>query len=270
MVVIIYTILRPDIIKPLLFKFAYTGDYEPLPIARSVGNYTWYRDEQSGNWKHRDLIVIVIGGAFMLQSLKSYYGIANAMYTSMSGQGYDVVVVQYPVRFKHTIQQAMLSLNETLKDIALTYKACHFIGFSAGALLAGTFIRKERNEQLARAIKVPQIGLRVDSFTSICGLLYANFENDILNALFNFYVMRGTASAKSYHAQALNVPTFLISSQNDILHKQTIRYVRSEQCESKIYKYKITHLFVQLINLKESQECIKEMIKFIRKSSNMV
>lgn len=265
LVVIVYTLIRPTVLKPLIYRLAISGEYEPLPLADVQTDYTLYTTKNS-NTKQRELIVVLIGGAFLIRSMKSYYGVANYLYTAMS-DAYDVAVLQYPVRFSHTVRDAILSINETLTKIALSYRACHMIGFSAGALLAGTFIRKEVDAQLAKSLQVPQIGLRVASMTSVCGLLYTMFSNDLLNLLFQFYIMRNTPSAKSYHAQSLNVPTLVVTSRQDILYNQSMRYAQSEPCEVKIVNGKLIHMFVQLINLEEARECLDVIMKFIKKSS---
>lgn len=261
---LVWIALRPTIVKPILRKIMKSPQYEPLDVAQRHTNYTLYAKDADP--KRRDLIVMVIGGAFLIQSISSYYGVANQLYTSMS-RTHDVLVVGYPVRFSHTIQQAMLSLNDTLANVAMPYKACHFIGFSAGALLAGTFIRKELNQQISRSIDVPQIGLRVDSMTSVCGLLYSTLNNNALNLLFGYYILHKTPSSKSYHAQALNIPTLIISCTNDILYQQALRYIQSEQCETKIFNERLSHIFVEQIDLPEAKIAVKRIIEFIGKST---
>ena len=263
---IIYTILRPNIIKPILRKFATSGDYDPLPIAKRFPDYTLYSALTDNKLRNRDLIVIFIGGAFIIQSISSYYGVANQLYSAMS-KTHDVMVVQYPVRFSHTIQESMISLNSTLAKEAIRYKSCHFVGFSAGALLASMIIRKEKDQQLAKTIQVPQIGLHISSMVSVCGLLYTIFNSDIVNRLFNYYILNKTQSAKSYQAQNLNMPTLLISCKNDILYNQTLKFAQTEQCKVKMFNNKLSHMFVQMINLKESKESVLEIISFIKNST---
>lgn len=265
---IVYTVLRPTIVKPILRKIMKSQRYRPLAVARILQNYTLYSADNlsAEQIRRRNLIVLFIGGAFLIQSIESYYGVANQLYTAMS-ETHDVLVVSYPVRFSHTLRDAMLSLNDTLTQVAVPYKACHFIGFSAGALLAGTFIRKEGNQQISRSIQVPQIGLRVNSMTSVCGLLYSTLSNDILNALFRYYVLWKTPSSKSYHAQALNVPTLIVSCTHDILYQQALTYVQSEPCESKIFDQQLSHIFVETIEQPEAKIALTRIIEFIKKST---
>lgn len=264
---LLFLLLRPVILKPMLRRYAASMRYEPLPVAKRSSQYIVYSESEPSEIKQRDLIVLFIGGAFLIQSIEAYYGIANQLYTLMS-KTHDVLVVQYPVRFAHTITESMLVLNQTLAEVAMPYKACHFVGFSAGALLAGTFIRKEMNKLVSQSIEVPQIGLRVDSMISVCGMLYSSFDNDILNWVFQYYIMHKTKSPKSYGAQALNVPTLVISCKDDILYNQTVRYVQSEPCQSKIFDERLPHVFAQMINLPESKIVVERIAEFIKDSTN--
>lgn len=265
---LVYALARPDFfLRPVLHRLAYTGDYEPLPVARHFGDYIVYAaDASPATLRQRDLIVIVIGGAFLIRSMASYYGFANLLYDTVRAT-HDVAVVGYPVRFASTIREAMLSLNENLSAIGIPYKACHFVGFSAGALLAATFLRKERDARLSETIQVPRIGLRVDSMVSVCGLLRSTFENGALDALFRFYIMRGTPNSKNYHARALNVPTLIVSSTSDILYYQAVEYAQSEPCETMIFRERLTHNFAQLTNLKVAQDTVKRVAKFTTEST---
>lgn len=260
-------LLRPIIVKPILRKLMRSDEYDPLPSAKEYPNYTLYSTAAGGELKSRDLVVVFMGGAFLIQSPRSYYGLTNRLYTALS-KTHDVLLLCYPVRFSYTIKQSMLAINETLSNVAVPYKACHFIGFSAGALLAGTFARKERNQQISRSIEVPQIGLRVDSLVSVCGLLYSSLRNDLLDALLGYYVFWKTPSQKSYHAQAMNVPVLVVSSVKDLLYNQTLSYVQSEPCESKIFNATLSHVFAQNISTPESTETVKLIVAFIRKATS--
>ena len=277
---LIFTAIRPIIVKPIIYSLTYIGDYVPSSFATVKEDYAIYRrrspidDDDAVVMNDTDLIVVVIGGAFLFKNIKSYYGFANSLFdlTRKSKKKYDLLVVRYPIRFKNTLHEAMLSINRTLAEVkAIRYHACHMIGFSAGALLTGTFIKKENNASIAKQIDVPRLGIRVDSFVSVCGLLYHRFENSLLNWLFDRYVYSGTPQIKLYSCQNLNATsTLVISSKSDILYDQTLKFIQQEPCENKIYPEKISHSFVQMIHLPQSEDAIKNIMKFIEKNTTTI
>jgi acetyl esterase/lipase len=269
---IIFTLIRPVVFKPIIYSLTYIGDYAPFDKVTTIKeDYTLYSSSSSGNKigisRDIDLIVVVIGGAFLFKNIKSYYGFTNTLYelaTKSRKSKYDLLILRYPVRFENTLHEAMLAINRILTEIeAIRYRATHMIAFSAGALLTGTFIRKENNASLSRQINVPQLGIRIDSFVSVCGMLHNRFDNELLNWLFDRYIFSGTPKIKNYSCYGINAPTLVISSKSDLLYDQTTKFIQQEPCETKIYPEKISHSFVQMIHLPQSEDAIKNIMKFI-------
>lgn len=265
---LILLLIFPLPAKPLLYHAFYSPVYEPRDSDSTVtverrNDYTLYRatDEQRQNER---LIVVLIGGAFLFNNLRTHYGFSNLLHERASKDGYDLMVVRYPVRFRNTMRDMMLSLNKSLSEV-LRYRVYHAIGFSAGALLAGTFVRKEDDKAYAEKIRVPQIGLRFSSFVGLCGLYEPVFDVQLFTRLFSFYVSRGTPGAKLYTCYGLRIPRFVVSSNQDILYAQTVKYLRSEpDVRRKIFDKRLPHSFVQMINLPESVETIDLIAQFIQ------
>lgn len=254
--------------KPLLYHAFYSPLYELRDSDADVtverrNDYTIYR-AADGKRQNERLIVVVIGGAFLFNNLRTHYGFSNLLHKHTSKDGYDLMVVRYPVRFRSTMRDMMLSLNKSL-DNALRYRIHHAIGFSAGALLAGTFVRKEDDRTYAERIRVPQIGLRFASFVGLCGLYEPTFDVQLFTRLFSFYVARGTPNAKLYSCYGLKIPRLVVSSNRDILYAQTEKYLRSEpDVQRKIFTDKLPHSFVQMVNLPESITTIDLVAKFVK------
>lgn len=265
---LILLLIFPVPAKPLIYHAFHSPMYELRDSDADTtvelrNDYAIYR-AANGKRQNERLIVVLIGGAFLFNHLRTHYGFSNLLHERMRRDGYDLMVVRYPVRFRSTMRDMMLSLNKSLSDV-LRYRVCHAIGFSAGALLAGTFIRKEAEKEYAEKIRVPQIGLRFDSFVGLCGLYEPTFDVQLFTRLFTFYVSRGTPGAKLYTCYGLKIPRLVVSSSHDILYAQTLKYVRSEpDVQRKIFNNKLPHSFVQMVNLPESRETIDLVVEFIK------
>lgn len=259
---LIYIALRPSPLKPLIRLALASPTYEldKKHVISSDNTHIMY-----GNSKNESLAILLIGGAFIFNDFTSHYGMSNSLADLLINQKINLLMLRYPVRFSNTVYDAMISINDSLRTHATRYKQCHMIGFSAGALLAGMFIRKEQSRALANLIKVPQIGISARTYVGICGLYDVNFDNEIISKLFGFYIMKNTPEYKRYNCRELNIPTFLISSINDILVGQTRQFVETQQCSYKLFKEKLPHAFIQYINLPQAQEALKLISEFIGK-----
>lgn len=263
LLLISYYAIRPEPLKPLIRLAIRAPVYElDAGVTVSSGDdYVLY-----GRADNQSVAVFIIGGAFLFNDFSSHYGFANYLSRRLEASGVNLLMIRYPVRFKNTIYDAMMKINELLKTHALRYKSCQMIGFSAGSLLAGTFVRKEKSKALADLLKVPRIGLTVRSIVGICGLYDVVFDNEILTSLFDFYIMSGTPQSKRYNCQNLGIPSFVVSSKYDMLVKQTTRYAQTEPCSTKIYAERLPHAFVQCINLPQAQDAAKLIGEFITKN----
>lgn len=221
----------------------------------------------------RNVIVFFIGGSFLFQDLTSHYGIGNKLYELMGPKNFDVMLMQYPVRFGSTLQQSMLSINKTLSDIMLKYKEFYAIGYSAGSLLASVFIQKELDADYSSKIKVPQIGLVFRKFVGICGLYYPVFVNNtILTKLFKYYILRSTVSPSMYTVTSSmeSIPKLVISNTTDFLYAQTAKFIQTvPNTAYKIYtNTNLNHTFIENIDLIESKDALELIQKFILQKTN--
>lgn len=221
----------------------------------------------------RDLIVFFIGGSFLFQDLSSHYGIGNKLYELMRPDNFDVMLLRYPVRFASTVQQAMLSINETLSKVMLKYKDFYAIGYSAGSLLASVFIQKEIDADYSNKIKIPRIGLHFRKFIGICGLYYPVFmDNMVLTKLFRYYILRSTLSPDMYTVMGTmeSIPKLVISNTTDFLYGQTAKFIQTvPNTAYKIYtNTTLKHTFIENIDLVESKDAFELIRKFILQKTN--
>lgn len=258
--VLICIALRPSVFKPLIRVAIDAPSFEldEQHVLSRTSDHVLY-----GGRSNVSVVVFLIGGAFLYNDFASHYGLSNELGARLAAKRINLLMLRYPVRFDNTVHDAMLFLNDLLKKYALCYKICHMLGFSAGALLAGMFVRKERSRTLADLIKVPQIGLDVRSYVGICGLYDSQFDNAIVTNLFDAYIMRGTPEHKRYHCRELGIPAFIVSSTRDILFAQTQRYAEAQPCTYKIFDVDLPHGFVQCVNLTETQEALRLIVDFI-------
>lgn len=228
------------------------------------------------NTNHKKLIVVFIGGSFLFKALSSHYGIGNKLYELFKNDNFNVMLLSYPVRFSATLQQSMLSINNTLQEIALTqYDEFYAIGYSAGALLASVFIQKEMDINYSKRINVPQIGLNFKKFIGICGLYYPSFENNsILTRLFKFYILKNTTAASLYTCgnSLERIPKLIISTVTDFLYNQTTKFIQT--IPNTVYKVytnpSLNHTFIENVDLKESKDAFELMYKFIIKQNDNI
>lgn len=260
-------IVLPIPIKALIGRHIYHHDYEPSSDAieyDEVNRYAHYA--AAPDKRKRRLCVLFVGGAFMFANLRTHLGLANLLYETI-GKTHDLLVVSYRTRFLYTIRDSMLSLNETLSRF-LDYDEYCAIGVSAGALLAGAFARKESDEAASRKMNVPRIGMTFERLVGICGVYSVDFGNDLLNAVFRYYVMRHTPSPKSYDWRGLSRPMMLVSVKRDILHGQTLALLASESARSLIFSKPLSHAFAQMTNLPETVTTVREIAKFLTEKRN--
>lgn len=261
-VLILFLLIRflwkPVYIKTILNKLSDPIEYNLHENAKIQKNYILYSKE--GN---KNLTIIFHGGAFLFSDFKNAYGFSNSLYEHL--KTFDILIFQYPVRFDFTIEQAMIAINDILKNFINRYDNYTAIGVSAGVLLMGTFLQKEMNKDVAQKICVPQIGLNISKFVAINGVFDTNFNNSVLNKLFSFYIMRGTSSIKNYSCYNLSVPKLIISNTYDFLYEQTKNYIKTEQCSLKIFQNKnLDHRFIFYQNLNETNIAIKSISSFLQ------
>lgn len=258
---IVYIIIIPFPLKYIIRRINPKSNYPPNSNATITANYTLYSNEGS---THNRLIVVFIGGALLTCEVANSYGLCNYLNEKL-GKDYDILLFNYPVRFKNTLHETMLAINAKLTNF-VHYDDVHAIGISFGALLAGAFYNKEYSKMASRKMAIPQIGMLFRSLTAFSGLFETKFNASILTTLFKFYIMRKTKSILDYTCYGLPVPKLIINSKSDFLLAQTMKMAESEQCEVHIYESTILpHPFVQFINLAEATDALDRFVKFIRR-----
>lgn len=256
---IVWLILKPVPLKVLAQYFYPNNNYAPNGNAIVSSRYTLYSSSTSG---HKNLIVVFIGGALLTSNVENSYGMCNYLNEQL-GYDYDILTFNYPVRFKNTLHQTMLSINGILSDF-LHYENVHALGISFGALLAGAFYQKESTQSISKHMQVPQIGMEFKSFAAVSGLFETTFNTRLLTKLFSFYTLHATPSPINYNCYGLQIPKLILNARSDFLIAQTVKFIRTEVCTSHIYESTtLPHPFVQYLNLPEARDAIIRISKFI-------
>lgn len=257
--VLVLIVLFPEPIKPLISALVPNIEYQQNDNAKLIGKTTLYSNPTSN---HDKLIVVFIGGCGLFSNRNNFYGMTNVM-NELMGSNYDILLFEYPVRFKNTILETMLAINKILVDY-IHYTTIHAVGVSFGSLLAGAFCQKEAFISKALAMKVPQIGMRFASLSAVSGVLDCSFSAQLMTSLFNFYIMRNTPGILNYTCYGLQIPRLVISATTDFLVAQTTRFIQNEVGQYKIYNSKnLPHAFIQYINLEEAIDAIGRIRDFI-------
>lgn len=265
--VLVSLVLMPAPFKPLLFDTYIPPQYYKLAAnAEEYGYYTVYTG--ASKFYKRNLLVWFNGGGFLYSDRKTSYGLLNQL--SRNLPEFDVLVFDYPVRFRHTVHEAMLAVNKVLSETRLgRYENYYAGGMSAGTLLMGAFQSKETTPAVADKIKVPAIGIKFKAMVGVCGLYRSTFDSSLLNAMFQFYIMRGTPAPELYGCYGLtDTPKLVISATTEYLYSQTYRFVALEPCESKVYNNDLlTHSFPLLNNCPEAQDAVERITAFVKQHS---
>lgn len=221
----------------------------------------------------KNLIVWFNGGAFLRTDRRSSFGVINDLSKLLST--FDIVTFDYPVRFIHTVADALKRVYLVLGALGIgvgdkpTYTNIHAVGTSAGVLLAGAFQQNETYNIANKKIGIPRLGVRFSSITSLCGLLTQSFDIYYLDKLFEFFVMRGTAGKEYYTCVNLSkTPKFVASTIKDYLFSSAIRFLDTEVSTSHIYNSrKLMHSFPLTPHLPETQDLLKRITIFIIQNS---
>lgn len=260
------------IVNPIPLKFicrCYIPDvaYEPNKNANIDNRYSFYTNPNKAN--SNNLVVVFPGGAGLFSELNNIYGLTNTLNENL-GPDYDILALKYPVRFKSTIQESLIEINDILLQF-IHYDNVHAIGVSFGALLIGAFYHKEMSMEAARSMGLAQIGMKFKSFVGICGMYDVKFNAKLITWLFEMYIMRGTPGIKRYTCYNMTIPRYVVSAKSDFLLAQTSQYIQNEE----LTKYKVydsttlPHAFPQYINFPEAIEVLQEIATFIKMVDNV-
>lgn len=258
LICVVYILWKPNFVK-YAFKWVPNTLYDLAENAKEINNYTLYSRPNN-----KKLIVFFNGGAFIYSVRQNSYGLLNAL--SKKLPEYDILVFDYPVRFNYTVQETLQNINETLKNF-MQYESYYGIGESAGTLLLGTFCSKEADIEYANRIKVPQIGIKFSCYVGITGVYCTRFTNQIVNNLFQFYIIRGSTNGNLYSAYNLNIPKLIISNKTDFLYHQTNDFLQKQPSKSRIFENQnLPHTFIFNMHFTETSECINLISEFIENS----
>lgn len=260
---IIYIAIKPTPIKYMIKKMRPCAEYTANENAKITRQYTLYEHPDS---KHTHLIVVIMGGSGMFSNLQAIYGITNWLYTRI-GETHDIVTFKYPTRFKHTIHDTMLSINESLKNF-VHYPTVDVVAISFGVLLAGAFYNKETSLQSANEMQLPQIGLRFRSLVALSGLFDLKFTSSMVETAVRHYIMKHVPAKQHYTCYNVKIPMLVICARSDFLIAQSVRFCKSAAPNVQYKIFDVNHLphaFCQFINLPETQESLDLVIKFIKK-----
>lgn len=260
-------VLVPAPFKPLLFDAHVPPQHYKLAAnAGESGYYTVYTGAAAATRQNRNLLVWFGGGGFLYSDRKTSYGILNELSARLPE--FNVLVFDYPVRFKHTVRESLLAVNRVLSEVGVgRYENYYAGGMSAGVLLMGTFQSKETSSTVADRIRVPAIGIKFKALVGVCGLYRSRFDSLLLNTMFQFYIMRGTPAPELYSCYGLTgTPKLVVSATTEYLYSQTYRFITTEPCESKVYDNDLLkHSFPLLNNCPEAQDTVRRIAAFISK-----
>lgn len=262
-------VIVPAPLKPLFFDTYLPSQYYKLAAnAREVGRYTVYTG--ANKLQSPNLLVWFSGGGFLYSDRKTSYGLLNELSAKLPD--FDVLVFDYPVRFSYTVRESLLAVNSVLAEAAVGKYANYYAGgMSAGVMLMGAFQSKETTPTVADRIKVPATGIKFKAIVGVCGLYRSSFDNRLLNAMFQFYIMRGTPAPELYSCYGLTgTPKLVISATTEYLYTQTYRFLTMEPCESKVYTNDLLkHSFPLLNNCPEARDSVKRIAAFIVENSRL-
>lgn len=260
-------VVVPAPLKPLFFDPHLPSQYYKLAAnGREIGRYTVYTG--AGSLQKQNLLVWFGGGGFLYSDRKTSYGLLNELSAKLPD--FDILVFDYPVRFSHTVRESLLAVNGVLAEAAVGKYARYYAGgMSAGVMLMGTFQAKETTPTVADRIKVPATGIKFKAMVGVCGLYRSKFDNRLLNAMFQFYIMRGTPAPELYSCYGLTgTPKLVISATTEYLYTQTYRFITQEPCESKVYVNDLLkHSFPLLNNCPEARDSIRRIATFVTEKS---
>lgn len=259
---IIFLFYYPVPVKFLIDKLVFSPIYDANENAQIIDDYTLYK--KNNNTK---LLIYFHGGAFLFSNQKSAYGLLNELDENL--KDFDILTFSYPVRFRYTLKDSLLSINNVIQKVQVKYQEFYAVGMSAGVLLMGAFQRKEKDIEISKKIEVPIIGVQFKAMVGICGVYDTRIDNQFLQMMFDFYIMRKTPSPKDYTCYNIRTPILVISSVSDYLYNQSYRYIQQEPNVTKyIFNTYTPHQFSLLINLPESVTTVKKISEFLNQHSS--
>lgn len=268
-VILILLTMYPVPLKYVIKKYTKGPRYDKNENALEVDEFTLYQNETVPN-KPNALLICFNGGAFLFSEKKTMYGLLNKISDSVQDYNIDILVFNYPIRFKYTIHDSLVGCNEVISKVLKIYNGryqrFYGLGYSAGVILMGAFQRKETVSGVSRSLNIPILGVKLSAMICINGLYSLDLYNKLINQLFKWYIVRGTALQQYYSAYKLeDTPKLIIGAEYEFLYAQTHLFLNSEPTsKSLIFNNKeLTHLFPLYYETSESQQCVSEIASFL-------
>ncbi|KAI5630603.1 OrNVorf47-like-1 [Venturia canescens] len=253
-------IVVPAPLKASFDRYSIDNNYDPATNAEVKYLYTSYKKPDN-----KKLLVWFQAGAFVMKNRKTPYGLLNCLNDALVE--FDILTFDLPIRSSYTVRDAMLTTNELLGRFK-KYDEYYAAGFSTGALLMGSFMKKEMDEETSRKMGVPAIGIRFKAIVGLCGLYSTKFDDSNLESLFKFYIMRDDSNSHLYSCSDLDVPMLVIGATSEFLYTdQTRKFHCAGKCEKKLFsETPLPHEFPLMMDLPEAKESAETVIQFLREN----
>lgn len=238
------------------------------PQMKDSDDGTLYRGSRS---RGTDLVMWFVGGGFLRTDRRSSFGTINEL-TAILVE-YDIVTFDYPVRFRYTVADALRRsygvLNAVQRYNGKPYRRVHAVGMSAGVMLIGAFVQNETYDEANRQLAVPRSGVLFRSVVSVCGLLSQSFADRYIDAVFAYYIMRGTPGKRYYGCRNLpKMPKLIVTTAGDFLAFQSREFVDSETGEFHVYpSVGLRHSFALSPRIPETRDLIERVVRFVIENS---
>lgn len=200
--------------------------------------------------------------------------------------GYTVISLNYPLLPNVSFRKLLQDLMEAFRylencgredEFHCDLEQVHIVGDSAGALLALYLCALEENKDMRKAFRIPRTNLKIRGLGLISGMFYPRY---FLQLIFN---KKGSLRKKAYYPY-LNVeylaeycklvPMYLVTSEEDILKEDTIRYTQILKKQKHPYALKVwsrvrgkelNHIFpVNEPDWPESRETMEGMLNYLK------
>lgn len=234
------------------------------------GESLFYSSDSDRNETGRNekLLLVFIGGGFVYNAKENYYEFCSEL-SKYNSKAFDILIFNYPVRFGNNLTETMLAINSVLIKYKNVYRKFYGLGVSAGALLCGTFIAKEFSDDTSALLGVPRIGLNIEKFISLDGLLDFGplINKSIINTmLVKMFLLKNVANHEAF--SCCNIPRsvakLLISSVGDFLYNSQTKLYEAENTMKYVFNNdSLRHCFFQNVDIAESREIIRRIHGFI-------
>lgn len=158
---VLYFLYNPQPLANKLLQL-YGGENSDLSNVERIDVQGWPYYLRRASRSDR-LLVFLPGGAF-LRSLIDF-----TPFESEQLREYTVALIPYPVRFRHSVAEAIAQVQIVIEALCKQYDTITVLGYSAGAFVAWTAIHQI----------TPNVRASIDSFVGICGYYGRDSISDV-------------------------------------------------------------------------------------------